>query len=209
MTVIEEKELKKKPKSSNSFAQKELDKAEAQFDEFDKQIKDMTLDRMNKAPKQDVEPQTKMAQVDIEKSKEIYLKPKKTFGPGINPKTGEREKFNEKFRDEWNHAKEYVQFIAEHRECPGDTIQGIWTKPFPGTNCEEWDVPTNKPIWGPRYLAEQIKRASYHILKMEENQTAARDSMGHYYGKMAVDQTVQRLDAMPVSTRKSIFMGSF
>ena len=58
----------------------ELDKAGKQFDEFDQQVKDLTLDRMNDAPKQDLEPQTKLSQVEIEKSKQIYLKPIKAIG---------------------------------------------------------------------------------------------------------------------------------
>ena len=72
---------------------------------------------------------------------------------------------------------------------------------------EFWQVPTNKPVWGPRYLAEQIKRKFYHRLMMENKQTEAGDGMT-YYGQMAVDTTVQRMDARPVSTRKSIFMGA-
>ena len=36
----------------------ELDKAQEQFDAFDKNIKDLTLDRMNAATKEEVEPQT-------------------------------------------------------------------------------------------------------------------------------------------------------
>ena len=59
----------------NSSSQNELDKAAKDFDRFDKEVKDMTLDRMNMAPKQEVEQQTKIAQSDIEKSKDTYLKP--------------------------------------------------------------------------------------------------------------------------------------
>jgi len=32
--------------------------------------------------------------------------------------------------------------------------------------------------------------------------------MGQYYGSMAVETTVNRLDAIPVSDRKSVFMGA-
>jgi hypothetical protein len=179
-------------------AQKELDKAEAQFKEFDNQVKEMTLDRMNKAPKQEVEPQTKLAQSEIEKSKNIYLKPIRQIGC--------REKFNEKWRSQYEFDKEYVQFIAENKELIGEEID-IWTRPYPGISAEEWKVPVNKPVWGPRYLAEQIKRKSYHRLIMEPTVTT-RESVGQFYGTMAVDSTIQRLDAQPVSTRKSIFMGA-
>jgi hypothetical protein len=183
---------------TKTTAQKEMDKAQEQFDNFDNQIKSMTLDAMNQAPKLDVEPQTKIAQVDLAKSKDMYLKPVRTLGS--------REKFNEKFRADYNFSTEYVNFIAENKEIIGEEID-LWTKPFPGMNCEEWKVPVNKPVWGPRHLAEKIKRSRYHRLVMQQ-QTAGADGMGQYYGTMAVDTTVQRLDALPVSSKKSIFMGA-
>lgn len=188
----------KKPRV-NSAGQRELDKAEEQFKEFDDSIKSMTLDRMNKEAKvQEVEPQTKMAQSDIEKSKDIYLKPARTIGS--------KESFNEKFREDYNFSTQFVQFIAENREIIGETIE-MWTKPFPGTPAEFWQVPTNKPVWGPRHLAEKIKKSNYHRFVME-NRTTNSDSNGMYYGQMAVDTVVQRLDAHPVSQRKSVFMGA-
>ncbi|SRR5216684_4814537 len=188
----------KKPKAASSLAEQELNKAEKQFEAFDKEIKDLTLDRMNTASKEDVEPQTKMSQKQIEKSKEIYLKPKRSIAC--------RDKFNEDYRVEYNQAKEYVHFIAENKEIVGETID-IWTRPFAGMPAEEWDVPTNTPVWGPRYLAEQIKRKFYHRLVMKQNTVTEQGSYGHMYGALAVDTTVARLDALPVSTRKSIFMG--
>lgn len=188
-----------KPKVS-SASEKELQKCEQQFQAFDENVKELTLDRMNKAPKEDVEPQTKMSQVDIAKSKDIYLKPHRTIGS--------REKFNDKFRDDYNFAKEYVQFTAENKEIIGEEID-IWTKPYPGLPAEWWKVPTNRPVWGPRYLAERLHGCQYHRLIMKENVATGTDGMGsQYYGTMAADSIVQRLDAIPVSSRKSIFMGA-
>jgi hypothetical protein len=190
-----------KPKTTNSASERELAQAEKQFDKFDSDIKEMTMDRMNMAPKQEVEPQTKLSQIDIEKSKQTYLKPNKSIG------CGPKDKFNEKFRSAWEFDKEYVQFIAENKEIIGETID-IWTRPYGGIPAEYWNVPVNKPLWGPRYLAEQIKRKSYHRLVMQENRSAGADGMGQYYGTMAVDTTIPRLDAKPVSSRKSVFMGA-
>jgi len=186
------------PKVTSS-GQQELEKCEKQFENFDNQIKDMTLDRMNTAPKLEVEPQTLMSQNEIDKNNSNYLKPFKSIGS--------REKFNENYRKEYEHAKEYVNFTAENKEIIGETIE-IWTKPFAGMPAEYWKVPCNKPLWGPRYLAEQIKRAYYHRLTMNQHVGTGADGMGQYYGAMAVDSIVQRLDAIPVSNRKSIFMGA-
>ncbi len=188
-----------RPKGTSSLADQEMDKAEKQFQEFDNQVKEMTLDHMNKAPKKDIEPQTKLSQNEIAKSKDIYLKPDRIIGC--------RDKFNEDYRDEYNFAKEYVQFTAENKEIIGETIE-IWTRPFAGMPAEFWKVPTNKPLWGPRYLAEQIKKCSYHRLIMQPHTITGADGMGQYYGQMAADTTIQRLDAIPVSSRKSVFMGA-
>jgi hypothetical protein len=191
--------MTKKPEATTSLAQKELDKAEKQFEAFDNQVKEMTLDRMNQAPKNETEQQTKFSQKEIENSKDIYLKPSRTIGS--------REKFNEKYREDYNFSKEYVRFIAENKEIIGETIE-LWTKPYPGMPAEEWKVPCGKPIWGPRYLAERIKGCSYHRLTMQQNVTTGVDGMGQYFGALAVDTTVQRLDALPISARKSVFMGA-
>ena len=75
-----------------------MDKLDEQFKKHDDQIKQLTHDRMNEAPKQDAEPQTKMSQKDLAKAKDIYLKPERSIGS--------REKFNENFRDDYNFAKE-------------------------------------------------------------------------------------------------------
>ncbi len=193
-------DLKQKPKVSNSFAEKEVDKVEEQFKEYDQQIKDLTLDRMNEAPKQEVEPQTKLSQEEIAKSKELYLKPWRTIGC--------RDKFNEAYRKDYEFAKEQVRFIAENHEIIGETID-IWTRPFGGMPAEWWKVPTNKPVWGPRYLAEQITRARYHRFIQDDNAERGADEKGYgYKGAMVVDKVIQRLDARPVSNQKSIFMGA-
>lgn len=195
----------KRPKV-NSSGQRELDKAQEQFENFDSQVKEMTLDRMNKAPIKETEQQTKLSQSELEKSKEIYLKPKRSFPPGVNPKTGEREKFNEKFRAEYEFQKEYVRFVAQNNEIIGESIE-FCLKKFPGTSCDEWVVPVNKAVWAPRMVAERIKNCKHHKLVMHDRTTGG-DQNGQYYGTMAVDTTVQRLDAYPATERKSVFMGA-
>ena len=197
-----------KPKV-NSASQKELDKCEEQFKDFDASVQKMTLDSMNKAPFEECEQQTKMSSREQQKSKDFYLKPKKSIYP-VNSKTGESPKFNERFRSEYEFAKEYVQFIAENKEIMGEDLD-LWTLPFPGMPAEQWIVPTNKPVWGPRYLAEQIKRKFYHRIVMQESRSSnliSGGGMGEFYGSLAADTTVKRLDAYPVSQSRSVFMNS-
>jgi len=184
----------------DSLGNKELDKAEKDFKKYDESIKEMTLERMNAAPLADVEPQTKMSQKDIEKSKEIYLKPKRQISS--------REKFNEKYRDQYNFSCEMVRFVGENREIRGENIE-LWTKPYAGMPAQEWVVPVNTPVWGPRHLAERLSKCQYHRFTMQQTTGTGGDNQGNqYYGAMAVDTIINRIDAMPVSNSKSIFMGA-
>ena len=188
-----------RPRSNNSEVSKELDNVEQQLNATESEMKSMTLDKARQAPREDVEPQTKLSQRDLEKSKDIYLKPKRSIAS--------KEKFNERYREDYNFKKEYVQFIAEHREIIGENIE-MWTKPFAGMPAEEWVVPTGKPVWGPRYLAEQIKACSYHRLVMKQHIVTEENYAGQMIGALQAETTIQRLDALPVGSRKSIFMGA-
>lgn len=194
--------MAKKPEATNSFAQNELDKAEKQLDQFESHVQSLTMDRMNQlAPKQETEG-PKIAQKELEKKNDKYLKPFKTIGC--------RDKFNEDYRSQYEYDKEYVKFMAQNNEIIGEAIE-IWTRPYGGMPAEFWKVPVNTPVWGPRYLAEQIKRKFYHRMKMEDKAPNLNEQSSEnmqYYGAMAVDSSIQRLDAHPVSDRKSIFMGA-
>lgn len=191
--------MAEKPTPKSALGETELQKAEKQLDAFDASVRSLTLDRLNVAPKVDQEMQTTMSQNQLARSTDTYLKPSKSIGSA--------EKFNENYRKEYDYAKEYVQFIAENKMIIGEIIE-MWTKPFPGLPAQFWQVPVNKPVWAPRFVAEQIKRAKYHILSMRDSVTAGADQMGQYYGTMAVDSTIQRLDAHPVGNTRSIFMGA-
>jgi hypothetical protein len=184
---------------------KELDKMGKHLDEFESQVKELTLDRMNEAKLETQEPQTKLSSKELGNSKDIYLKPARSIS------VAHTEKFNENYREQYNFAKEYVHFIAEHKEVIGETIEA-WTKPFQGIPAEFWQIPVNKPVWGPRYLAEQLRKCNYHRLVMEEryapDNMVGQSGLGAMYGKMVVESKIQRLTAEPVFSHKSIFMGA-
>ena len=191
-------DVRNRPKLSNSQAQIELDKAEKQFEAFDQNVKSMTMDRMNLAPKEDIEPQLKMSSQQLSNSKDIYLKPKRSVSC--------REKFNENYREAWNYDKEYVHYTIQNNEIIGEDID-VWTKPYAGIPAEEWIVPVNKPVWLPRYLLEQLGRKGYHRMHMEDRSVGS-GMEGQYYGQMAVDKYVERISVAAVTTRKPIFMGT-
>lgn len=189
----------------NTTGEKELDKVAKQFDAFEQEVKEATQARFADAPVKEVEPQTKISEKNVGKN-EIWLKPKTTL-MAVDKNTGKANKFNERFRKDYEFQKEYVKFIAENRELIGQPVE-LWTLPFGGMPAEEWIVPTNVVVWGPRYLAERLKKCRYHRLVMQEGTHVTSDGMGTYHGKIVADSMIQRIDAMPVNDNRSVFMGS-
>lgn len=174
----------------------EIEDLQKQFDAYEEKIKALEKERSFTPPEQG-ETQTKIAKRDIDKDNERYIKPQRR----INSK----EKFNEKFRADYEKDCEYVNFIAENVEILGESIC-MWTKPYPGMPAEYWEIPVNKPVWAPRYVRDQIKRKFHHILRMQDT-TTHQDGVGSYYGSMVVDQTKERLRAVEVPKDRPTFMG--
>lgn len=189
-------DMKEKPRVNSKGAQ-ELDKAQEQLDQFNTQVKEAVA---NSQPVQESDPQVKISTREAQNSNARYLKPSRSIAS--------KEPFNEKFRADYNFKKEYVQFIAEHSELIGASIEK-WTKPFAGMPAEYWEVPTNVPVWGPRYLAEEIKeKCSYNRLSMDRDILTSSTGEGKFFGQLVVSNKIQRLDARPVSSKRSIFMGA-
>lgn len=193
----------KKPRV-NSAGQRELDKTGEKFDAFEEDVKNLTMDRMNEAPKQEVEPQVQLSGKQWKEAPEVYLKPNRVIGQAPHPKTGAIVKFNEKFRASYEFDKQYVRFMAENREIGGEPIT-LWTRPYAGMPAEEWIVPVNKPIWGPRYLAEQIKRKFYHRLVMNQQEHIGQDYGIQTTGGVVADTTIPRLNAVSAPKQQISF----
>jgi len=60
---------------------------------------------------------------------------------------------------------------------------------------------------GSKISSRQLKRCSYHRFS-DATDLHTNGSLWQYYGQMAADTTIQRLDAIPATKRKSIFMGA-
>ena len=118
-----------------------------------------------------------------------------------------RERFNERYRDDYNKAKEYVKFVAKNNEVKGEKCEP-WTKPFPGIPAEFWQIPVGIPVWGPKYLRDRLQKCGYHIMKMDQSTMNNTDGMGQYYGSMVVDDYINRIDAEEVSENRRVFMGA-
>src|SRR5579872_3866462 len=140
-------------------AQRELDRVDAEIQSVPQQMQGIDVNKINNAQSQS-DPQTKMSNREMNKSDAIYLKPTRSFAC--------RAKFNEDFRKDYEYDRQYVKFIAENNEVIGETIP-LWTKKYAGQPYEEWSVPCNKVVCGPRYLAERIANCKYRRLVMKED----------------------------------------
>ena len=132
-------EVKRGRPKLNREGQEELDKVEQTLDSFSESMHKVASDPANKPKAQEVEPQTKLSQREIADSKDIYLKPLRYIAS--------KEKFNERLREKYEFAKEYVYFIAENNEVVGEEIE-TWTKNFPGVPAEFWRVPVTNRYGG-------------------------------------------------------------
>lgn len=197
-----EEKKSKRPKV-DSEGQKELKRLEEKFDQFQKNVEALRVTNDESVPTAESESPLQKSQQELKYENGEYLKPKRTISS--------REKFNEKYRSDYDFKKEYVNFMAENKEIIGETIE-MWTKAFPGTAAEFWQVPVNKPVWAPRYVAEQIKGAQYSVFVMDDNTVYDRGHVGdvdlQYHGALVRKKTEHRLDAHPVSSKKS-FSSSF
>ena len=180
----------------NFEGHKELDKMEENFiASLDQNAETMAEAITMKAEES---PPIELSQSEKEKQNIVYVKPDKFISS--------QEPFNESYRKDYEFAKENVIFRAVNDEVPGESIQ-LWCKAFPGMPALRFTVPVDVPVCGPRYLAEQLTQCAYSVMIMEQKPIST-DGSGTYYGAMSVSKRVQRLNALPETTRKSIFMAA-
>lgn len=181
----------------NAEGQKELDKAEGQVKNFTESLV-TARQEAPMAPTREMEPQTKMSQQEMNNSSVMYLKPKRSFPS--------KEKFNEKYRDDYNRQREYVEFIVENNEVKGESID-FCIKKFPGMPVEEWVLPVNKPISAPRYVKERIEECGYTIFTTTDQRVGSEGGVV-YYGQMVAEERKQRLTARDFTKKPRIFIGN-
>ena len=189
----------------NSASQKQLDACQDKFDEFQENIESMTKDRLDKAPSMEMEQQTKMSSREVNKYDAPYIKPIRSIARPSGGKDGAKVYWDEKNRAQRDRDWEYVKCVCENNEIIGEQIE-LWSAKWGCDPAHQWKIPTNKPVWIPRHIAEQIQQCKYHRLRMEDRPTSTDGDMT-YYGSMSVDRTIHRLDARPTGSH-FIAMGS-
>lgn len=183
----------------NSEGQRELEKVETQLIRTVEETKKIDpLSAREKLKHIEHDEQTKLSTKQLQDNV-IVLKPTKYL-------MAVGQKFNEDFRDDYNYAKQYVQFVYEHQEEKGSTLE-MWTKPFPGVPAELWLIPANKPISAPRYVKEQIERMNYITRKYVEKAEIGSDFMGTYHGVLEAETVQDRAITRDIPKTKRVFIG--
>ena len=179
--------MARKPKVT-SKGEQELKKAEAQLEKFQDQVKSLSVDTVSKAPAQETEPQTKLSKKEIDKLDAPYIKPTRAIFS--------TEKFNEAYRKERDEGWKYVKCIVENNEIHGEKVEK-WTKRWPGEPAHFWQIPVNKPIYLPKFVAEELQGCSYHRFVMQSrNPDQVRE--GEPMEDMVAKETRHRIDCRSV-----------
>lgn len=182
-----------KPKV-NSEGQKELDKAQENFDNFSEQVKSFNSFDPS-ASVEDKDEQTKISRKEAKQVDAPYLKPVRS----VNRTNYDKSKtyFDEKHRSLRDRDWEYVKCIVENYEIIGEAVE-VWTGKWGCDPTHYWRVPVNKPVWIPRHLAEQLAKCQYHRLVMDDSTIREQSYIGAITGGIVVDVVKQRIDARPV-----------
>lgn len=187
--------MAEKPKV-DATAQKELDKIDNHFNEAVKSL----AEKVANPPKLvEEEQQTKLSSREVNSFDAPYIKPTRQIAS--------KEQFNEKYRAQYDFDKEYIRAIAENLELVGTTCE-FWTKPYPGLPAQFWQVPVNKPVMIPRYVAKRLAECSYIRYMADDNRNQATGTEGghQFYTNMIARETRRRLDCRPAgNTMISMF----
>lgn len=177
----------RKPKIT-SKGEQELKKAEDQLNKFESHVKSLTVDELSKSPLKESEPQTKLSNREVEKLDAPYIKPVRAIFSN--------EKFNEAFRKERDEGWKYVKCIVENNEIIGERIEK-WTKHWPGEPAHFWQIPVNKPIYLPKFLAEELQGCCYHRLVMQ-SRSPDQIREGEPMEDLVAKETRHRIDCRSV-----------
>lgn len=183
----------KEPKV-NSEGQKEINKAQERFDNWNDAVK--SFDPFNvSGPVEEKDSQTHLSTKQAKDMDAPYIKPIRS----INRPNHEKAKtyWNEKFQGIHDEDWEYVRCIVENNEIIGEAVE-VWTAKYGCDPAHFWKVPVNKPIMVPRLLAKQLAKCQYHRLTMSNSQVLEQNYLGTITGGIVVDVVKNRIDARPV-----------
>lgn len=182
----------------NEDGQKELAKIEKSFDSLGESIRDINPLEC-KAPEPEFDPLTKLSKKQMEMATAPYIKPLRSQARPVNEKQGMKVHFNEKHRPLYEKDWEWLKVTVDNYEMIGSDVE-MWTAEWGCDPAYFWVIPTNKPVYLPRFVARRLKKCRYHEMHMEgDPQQGAKPSGGDQfsksYGVMEVRKTKQRLDA--------------
>lgn len=181
-------------KVSSGMIQQEKERIDDQVTDFQqKNLESTSMDAVAAAPIKETAAQTQISAKQIEKTDAPWIKPSRSYSPGKG------EKRIPQLEAEIARGKEYIKCIAENAECLGARLE-FWLKKYPGEPCHFWEIPVNRPVYLPRYVAEHISTRWYSRIKMSEGAIYDVGSAdGGLLNHMQVTERVRRLDCRPVA----------
>ena len=135
-----------------------------------------------KAPEVEQQPAVEMSYKDFKATDAPVITFSRAFAAPGKP--------NPKCEAERRRGWQYVKCICENFEVFGETIE-LWQCRWPGDPHSFWQVPVNKPIYLPRFVAEHLASRKYHRFKMEDrNQYLVAQETMNGIGTSDVAQTM-------------------
>ncbi len=184
----------------NEEGRKELLKADDQFNEVQKDLKETVIaatERRISLPQCQPEDDIRRSTKELKVAEAQVIRPLKSIA--------DKARFNETYRKEWERSWEYVKAVIENHEIIGEDVE-CWTHKFAGDPAHFWRIPTNKPVMIPRLLAEQLSNCKYHRIVMEEKVHSQGDGLSFFGAAQAVEVR-NRISARIIPDSSNIAMG--
>lgn len=173
----------------------QLDKVTAKglenVEKLSEQMSSLTQEEIKKAPMANEEPVMLLSKEEIAAYDAPVIQPSRSFPTKSKP--------NPKEAKERRRGWEYVKCIAENLEIINEKIE-FWHNKFLGDPCYFWEVPVNKPIYLPRFIAEHLSTRHYHRFTMADRSGREFTEPGATAGdeRLVVKETRHRLNCRSV-----------
>lgn len=200
-----------RPPKVNYEGQKELAKVDEAFEKVTEAI--ASCDSLDpKVPVEQVDPYTKLSKRQMALADAQYVTPVKIVNRVEGGKHNAKNYFNEAHRPLYKKDWEWIKVVIENKESIGHPVEK-WTAEWGCDPAMFWIIPTNRPVYIPRFVARSIKKCRYIQRTMESDETKMISSDNsrdiptegavsgpclpgaEFYGTFKSAQYRQRLDA--------------
>ena len=150
----------------------------------------LTIDKIEDTPDKEPEIQTKLTHREMADELGVrYIEPKRKLGIlGELPSNLEKQRARD-----W----EYVKGIYENIDCIGEAVE-FWYVLYPGDPDCLWSIPSNVPVFVPRFIAKHLEDVQkYHRFDYKNKNSAALQH-GEFEDTFESVETVYRGKFRPI-----------